>query len=477
MGAADRPLTYFDKVWQDHHIAELGDNTHLLQMDRLLLHDQGGTALRKLRKSGRRPASPRQVFTVIDHVVETRPGRGASDSPLNGGSDMIRAMCSMSQEHGFTCFDIGHPGQGIVHVVASEQGIALPGLTVACADSHVCTVGGVGAVGWALSASDGEHILATQTLPARKPESMRVTIDGTMPNGVSAKDVVLHLIGKVGANGGIGYAVEFCGNVVKSMPTEQRLTLCNMAIDFSAVTGFVAPDDETFEYVAGRPYAPRGAEWDRAVEYWRMLPTADAAPFECEVSVTVSELAPQITWGTGLDQVAPLDGRIPDPATISDEATRSVYRRALDYIRLTPGTAIDGIPIDAAYIGSCTNSRLSDLRSAAAVLKGRKVAPGVLAICVPGSTPVKQAAEAEGLDRIFRNAGFEWHESGCGLCAGDGRMIFADKRVISTTNRNFEGRQGPATRTHLASPATVAASAVAGHIADVRRMQDTRSRA
>jgi 3-isopropylmalate/(R)-2-methylmalate dehydratase large subunit len=461
--------TFFAKVWNDHRIVDLGDNTDLLQMDRILLHDQGGTALRKLRKSGRPAASPAQVFTVIDHVVETRPGRGPSESPLVGGSDMIRSMREMSREYGFTCFDIGDPSQGIIHIVASEQAIALPGLSVACADSHVCTLGGLGAIAFALSAGDGEHILATQTLPVKRPKTMRVTIEGRIAQGVSAKDIALCLIGQIGANGGIGYAVEFDGSAVRAMPTEQRLTLCNMSIDFSAMTGFIAPDDDTFQYIAGRPYAPRGSAWDRALNYWRALPSDAGAVFNREVCIDVSNLAPQVTWGTSLDHVAAIDGLVPAPSANADSANRLIHQRALDYIGLTPGTRMSDVPVDAVYIGSCTNSRLSDLKSAAAILKGRKIAPGLQAICVPGSTSVKRAAESEGLDKIFRDAGFEWHESGCGLCSGDGRLTFAGKRVVSTTNRNFEGRQGPGTKTHLASPATVAASAISGHLADARQ--------
>lgn len=463
------PSTFFAKVWNDHRIINLGDETDLLQIDRILLHDQGGTALRKLRKSGRPVASPSQVFTVIDHVVETRPGRGRSESPLVGGSEMIQSMREMSREYGFACFDIGDPSQGIIHIVASEQAIAMPGLSVACADSHVCTLGGIGAISFALSAGDGEHVLATQTLPVKRPKTMRVTIDGRVANNVSAKDVALCLIGKLGANGGIGYAVEFDGSAVRTMPTEQRLTLCNMAIDFSATTGFISPDDDTFQYIANRPYAPRGEAWDRALRYWRTLPSDAGASFDEEVTLDVSNLAPQITWGTSLDHVVAIDGQVPPPDTGADSATRLLHQRSLDYISLTPGTRISDIAIDAAYIGSCTNSRLSDLRSAAAILKGHKVAPNLKAICVPGSTSVRRAAESEGLDTIFRDAGFEWHESGCGLCAADGRLTFAGKRVVSTTNRNFEGRQGPGTKTHLASPATVAASAIRGRIADARQ--------
>jgi 3-isopropylmalate/(R)-2-methylmalate dehydratase large subunit len=299
---------------------------------------------------------------------------------------------------------------------------------------------------------------------------MRVSFDGPLPPGVFPKDLVLHLIGRIGANGGIGYAVEFAGSAIRALPVEGRLTLCNMAIEFSAKYGFVPPDDVTLHYLAGREFAPKGPAWDRAVAYWRTLPTDPAAAFDHEVAIDCAALSPHVTWGTSPQQVVPIDGRVPDPAHVADPGARALVERALHYVRLTPGTPIAGLPIDAAYIGSCTNARLSDLRAAAAVLKGRSVAPGVLAICVPGSTPVKRAAEAEGLDAVFRAAGFEWHESGCAMCGSGGADRLADLRVISTTNRNFEGRQGPLTRTHLASPATVAASAVAGRIADVRRL-------
>jgi 3-isopropylmalate/(R)-2-methylmalate dehydratase large subunit len=465
------PRTFFEKVWSDHVIADLGDNTYLLQIDRLFLHEMSGSvALRQLEESGRKPAQPELVFSVIDHVIDTAPGRGPNQSHAKAGPAMIEGARRGSKKYGLTFFDVGDPRQGIVHVVSPELAVALPGLTLVCGDSHTCTVGGIGALAWGIGSTEGEHVLATQTLAQVKPKTMRISFEGRLPLGVYAKDMILHLISRIGANGGIGYAVEFAGEAIRSLPVEGRLTLCNMAIEFSAKYGFVPPDDVTFEYLRGREFAPKGAAWDRAVGYWRTLATDPGARFDKEVTIDCSEIRPTVTWGTSPQQAVGIDGRIPDPASAQDEGARGLIERALDYARLKPGTPIEGVPIDVAYIGSCTNARLSDLRVAASILKGRRIAAGVQGICVPGSTAVKATAEAEGLDKIFRDAGFEWHESGCAMCGHMGNDRLADLRVISTTNRNFEGRQGPQTRTHLASPATVAASAVAGHIADVRRL-------
>jgi 3-isopropylmalate/(R)-2-methylmalate dehydratase large subunit len=349
--------------------------------------------------------------------------------------------------------------QGIVHVISPELGIALPGTTLVCGDSHTCTVGGIGALAWGIGSSEGEHVLATQTLTQTRPQTMRINFEGSLGAGVYPKDMILHLIGTIGVNGGIGYAVEFAGAAI-----------CNMAIEFTAKYGFVPADDVTFAYLNGRQFAPKGEAWDRAVAYWRSLATDPDAVFDREVTIDSTAIRPQVTWGSSPQQVVAIDGATPALAAIPDAAERTFVERGLDYMQLEAGMPIEGVPIEAAYIGSCTNARLSDLRVAAAVLKGRKVAPGVQAICVPGSTQVKAFAEAEGLDQIFKAAGFEWHESGCALCANIGNDRLANVRVISTTNRNFEGRQGPRTRTHLASPATVAASAVAGRIADVRKL-------
>jgi 3-isopropylmalate/(R)-2-methylmalate dehydratase large subunit len=461
--------TFFEKVWTDHFIADLGDNTHLLQIDRLFLHElSGSVTIRELLESGRKPDSPGQVFAVIDHVVSTAPGRGVNDGRNATASEMIQQTRRNVNDMGFTFFDVGDRRQGIVHVVSPELGIALPGSTLVCGDSHTCTVGGIGALAWGIGSTEGIHVLATGALQQAKPKTMRITFEGTRPAGVTSKDMVLNLIGRLGANGGIGYAVEFAGPVVRAMSVEERLTLCNMAIEFSAKYGFVPPDEVTLDYLRGREFAPKGADWGRAVDYWRSLPSDPEAAFDREYVVDCSSLEPQVTWGTSPQHVIGISGRIPAPEDFDDAGALGLAVRALDYQRLQSAEPIAGTPVDVAYIGACTNARLSDLRNAAALLRGRKVAPGVLAICVPGSTQVKADAEAEGLHRVFIDAGFEWHESGCAMCGNGGAHRLQDLRVISTTNRNFEGRQGPRTRTHLASPVTVAASAVAGVIADPR---------
>jgi 3-isopropylmalate/(R)-2-methylmalate dehydratase large subunit len=469
--ATTHARTFFDKVWDDHVIAKLGDDADLLQIDRLVLHELSGSqAVRALAEAGHEPMSRRQVFTVIEHLLSTKPGRGPNDSPSKSGPIMIETTRKASRDWGFNFIDYDDPRQGIAHVVAPEQGIAFPGATIVCCDSHTSTVGGIGALAWGIGASEAEHVLATQALAQSRPKKMRVIFDGTLRDGVYAKDMILALIGKIGAQGGIGYATEYAGSAIRALPIEGRLTVCNMSIEFSCKYGFVPPDEATIEYLAGREFSPKAATWDAAVAYWRTLRTDEGGAFDREVSIDCDRLQPQVTWGISPQQVTEIDGRVPDPSDAADSEARELAEKALSYMRLSPGTALTGIPVDVAYIGSCTNARLSDLRIAAAVLKGHKVKPGIQALCVPGSTPVKRAAEAEGLDRIFRGAGFEWHESACGFCGNIGDDRFADLRVISTTNRNFEGRQGPKTRTHLASPATVAASAIAGCIADPRRV-------
>ncbi|MBI3374135.1 MAG: 3-isopropylmalate dehydratase large subunit [Betaproteobacteria bacterium] len=462
--------TFFDKVWDDHVALRLQHGADLLQIDRLVLHELSGSqAVRALADAGREPMSRGQVFTIIEHLISTRPGRGPNDSVSASGPSMIGTTRDASRRYGFHFIDYDDPRQGIAHVVAPELAIAFPGATLVCCDSHTSTVGGVGALAFGIGASEAEHVLATQTLMQSRPRTMRVDFDGTLPAGVYAKDMILSLIGAIGANAGIGYAVEYAGTAVRALSVEGRLTLCNMSIEFSAKYGFVPPDDTTLEFLVGRQFAPKGAAWDAAAAYWRTLPSDAGAVFDRKVALDCSALEPQVTWGISPQQVGAIGARVPEPQEAGDAESRLLAERALEYMRLAPGTPLLGLPVDAVYVGSCTNARLSDLRAAAAVLKGRKVKPGLQAICVPGSTPVKCAAEAEGIDRIFREAGFEWHESACGLCGNIGDNRFADLRVISTTNRNFEGRQGPKTRTHLASPATVAASAIEGCIADPRR--------
>lgn len=469
--AARGPRTAFDKMWDEHVICQLGEDADLLQIDRLVLHELSGSqAVRALAEAGRQPMSKGQIYTMIEHLISTRPGRGATESPSASGPIMIETTRRASREWGFHFIDFDDRRQGIAHVVAPELGIAFPGATLVCCDSHTSTVGGIGAIAFGIGASEAEHVLATQSLAQSRPRTMRVDFDGQLPAGVYPKDMIMALIGRIGAQGGIGYAVEYAGSVIRSMPVEGRLTVCNMSIEFSCKYGVVPADDTTLEYLAGREFSPTGKAWDAAVSHWRTLHTDAGALFDKEMRIDCGDLVPQVTWGTSSQQVIGIDQAVPDPSAAGDSESRELAERALGYMRLRPGTPLQGLPIDVAYIGSCTNARLSDLRAAAAILTGRKVRHGLQALCIPGSSQVKRDAEAEGLDRIFRDAGFEWLESACGFCGHIGDDRFADLRVLSTTNRNFEGRQGPRTRTHLASPATVAASAVAGCIADARRI-------
>ena len=463
------PKTLFEKIWDDHLVADLGDGSCLLHIDRVFLHERTGSiALSSMAEKGRPVKNPEQVFCTMDHIVDTFPGRSDATT-MPGGREFILSMRREARRAGITLFDINDPRQGISHVISAEQGIALPGLTVVCPDSHTCTLGALGAFAWGIGSSDCEHALATETLRVVKPGQMGVYLEGKLHPGVTAKDVILHQIGKYGASGGGGYALEFHGPGVGQLPVETRMTLCNMAVEFSAFTALIAPDDATLHYVAGRPYAPTGNDWDEAQDHWRSLHTDEGAVYDREISLNLTEVEPSVTWGTSPQHVMGISGVIPDPEQEVDAMTRNGMERALDYMGLKAGAAIASLPVDAAFIGSCTNSRLSDLRAAAAVLKGNKVAAGLKAICVPGSTQVKLAAEREGLHEIFQDAGFEWREAGCSLCFYAGGEGFpAGARVITSTNRNFEGRQGPGVRSHLANPATVAASAVKGCIADVR---------
>lgn len=464
-------LSLVEKLWDRHRVADLGDGTDLLYIDRVLLHERTGSmALKGLKEQGRAVRHPDRAFVCMDHIVDTLPGR-TDETTMPGGTAFIRETRAAATEAGIRIFDIGDNRQGIVHVVSPEQGIALPGATLVCPDSHTCTQGGLGALAWGIGSTEAAHALATQTLVVKRPRTMRVRFEGALAPGVGAKDMILHLIAAYGAGGGAGYAIEFAGSTVAALSIEARMTLCNMAVEFAAWTGLVAPDAKTIDWVHGRPFAPTGDLWDKAVADWPGLVSDEDAVFDKEIIIDAAAIAPTVTWGTSPQHALPVTGTVPDPAQAADPALAQAQRRALDYMGLTPGTALIGLPIDGAFIGSCTNSRLSDLRAAAAVLNGRTVAKGVRAICVPGSMQVKAAAEAEGLHLIFMAAGFEWRESGCSMCFFAGGEHFGKgERVVTSTNRNFENRQGPGTRSHLASPVTVAASAIAGHIADVRAL-------
>ncbi len=455
------PQTLFDKLWAPHVVADLGDDWALLHVDRVLLHDMSGArALTEVGERGYSLARPDLVFATPDHAVSSAPGR--SSATFAGGARPIERLRQRVRETGIRLFDLGQPGHGIVHVMAPELAIVLPGTTLVCGDSHTCTNGGVGALAFGIGASELTHVLATQTLMQRRPRTMRLTFTGTLPPGVTAKDMILAAIGRLGTAGGTGFAVEYAGEAVRALPLEARLTLCNLSIEMGAKMGFCAPDDVTFAYLKGRRFAPTGAAWDAAVAAWRTLRSDDGAVFDREVAIDAGTIAPQITWGTSPEQVAPVTANVPYPAGPADQA-------ALDYIGLAAGQALIGTPVDWVFIGSCTNSRLSDLRDAAAVLRGRKVAPHVTAWVVPGSETVKREAEAEGLHAQFLEAGFEWREPGCALCVCvNGESVPAGKRSVSTSNRNFVGRQGTGARTHLASPAMAAAAALAGAIVDVR---------
>ena len=464
-----RPRTLFDKIWDFHCVGQRADGRDLLYIDRHVLHElHAHHAFAQLQKQQRKVHRPDLTFAVQDHTVATRPGRDDDTNP--SGTAFIKAMREGCRSNGIRLFDIDDPEQGISHVVAPELGIVLPGATHAVPDSHASTVGGLGALAFGCGTSELAHILVTQVMALKRPKRMRVRLDGRFGVHVSAKDAALRLIADLGVAGGRGYVVEYAGSAITAMPIEQRMTLCNLNIEMGGRSGFVAPDDATFAWLEGRPYVPQGAMWDRALGYWRSLATDDDATFEREVTLDCAALEPQITWGTDPSQVVGISGRVPEPAAVEPNR-RAAAESAFAYMGLTPGTALMGLPVGRVFIGSCTNSRLPDLQTAAAVVRGRRVAEGVVAMVVPGSSSVKREAEAAGLDRVFRDAGFFWGESGCSMCAsGNGDRGEPGERCVSTTNRNFENRQGPKVRTHLASPATAAATAIAGRIADVRQL-------
>jgi len=462
--------TMLDKIWDQHVIFHVSDDTDLLHVDRHLLHDLGGSrGLLDLKSRNLTVHSPELIFATPDHAISSAPGR-AGTSKI--GLELLAALRVETSASGIQLFDVDEPGQGIVHVIGPELGLSLPGSLIVCGDSHTCTHGGLGALAFGIGSSELTHVLATQALIQRRPKTMRVKFEGKLPFGVTAKDMILALIGQAGVAAGTGYAVEYAGSAIRDLPVEGRFTVCNLSIEFGAKMGMVAPDEKTYDYIKGRRYAPEGAMWEQAVKAWRQLPSDANAVFDKEIVVDVTKIKPQVTWGISPEHVIGVDGNIPDPQTIDDPARRAALETALDYMGLKAGAPIAGTPVDWVFIGSCTNSRLSDLRAAAEVARGRKVAPGVRAWVVPGSETVKRDAVAEGLDKLFTEAGFEWREPGCSMClAANGEVVAPGQRSVSTSNRNFIGRQGPRARTHLASPASAAAAAISGAIADVRTME------
>ncbi|MBU4610960.1 3-isopropylmalate dehydratase large subunit [Achromobacter sp. GG226] len=466
--------TLYDKLWDDHIVHQEDDGTCLIYIDRHLVHEvTSPQAFEGLRMADRQPWRVSANLAVADHNVPTVAAdrvAGIADPISRLQVDTLDENC---ERFGITEFRMNDMRQGIVHVVGPEQGATLPGMTVVCGDSHTSTHGAVGALAFGIGTSEVEHTLATQTLLMKKSRNMLVRVEGTLPAGCTAKDLVLHVIGVIGTAGGTGCAIEFAGSTIRDLSLEGRMTVCNMAIEAGARSGLVAVDDKTLDYLKGRPFAPAGAAWDQAVEYWRTLHTDEGAAFDVVVEIDAADIKPQVTWGTSPEMVLPVDARVPDPAAETDEVRRSGMQRALEYMGLAANTPLVDIPVDRVFIGSCTNSRIEDLRAAADVARGRHVAGNVKqAIVVPGSGLVKAQAEQEGLDKIFLEAGFEWREPGCSMClAMNADRLEPGERCASTSNRNFEGRQGQGGRTHLVSPAMAAAAAVAGHFVDVRELR------
>jgi len=466
------PRTLFEKIWSSHVIADLGDGFSLVFVDRHLMPELLAHQVEALAARGLALRHPELTFAVSDHSVPAL--WAARERPHDRRNDYTIAMRAQAERHGFRHYDVDAPEQGISHIVAAEQAIALPGTTFGCVDSHVCTVGALGVLSFAFGGTETLHVLATQASILRRPPTMRIRLEGRPAAGVTPKDLMLHLIGSIGASGGLGYAVELAGEAIRTMSMEGRFTLCNMGVEMGASFTFVAPDDTTFAYLEGRPLAPKGADWVAAVAEWRALATDADAAFDREVVIDVSDVAPQVSWGVSPQDVVGIDGRVPDPAAEADPLKRRAIESALAYTRLVPGAALEGTPIDWVFIGSCTNNRITDLRAAAAVVRGRKVADNVTAWVVPGSMNIRAQAEREGIDRVFTDAGFHWGWPGCSMCGGQGNgfteRLKPGVRAVSTINRNLPGRQGQGSITHLASPPMAAAAAVTGRITDVRKL-------
>ncbi len=465
-----KPRTLFDKIWDAHLVDVQDDGTCLIYVDRHLVHEvTSPQAFEGLRLAGRKVRHPELTLAVADHNVPTTDrSRGIENEESR---IQVETLEKNTADFAVPYYPMDDVRQGVVHIVGPEQGFTLPGTTIVCGDSHTSTHGAVGALAFGIGTSEVEHVLATQTLVQKPAKNMRITVTGPAAPGVTAKDIVLAIIGRIGTAGGTGYVVEYAGDAIRALSMEGRMTVCNMTIEAGARAGLIAPDDKTFAYLTGRPQAPKGAAWEAAMTYWRTLHSDSDAVFDVEISLDAGQLVPQVTWGTSPEDVIPITGTVPDPAAIADENKRRAVQRSLDYMGLTAGMKATDIEVDVVFIGSCTNGRIEDLRAAAEVLRGRSVAKGVQVLVVPGSGLVKEQAEAEGLDEVFRAAGAEWREPGCSMClAMNADQLKPGQRSASTSNRNFEGRQGRGGRTHLVSPAMAAAAAVTGKLTDVRTL-------
>jgi 3-isopropylmalate/(R)-2-methylmalate dehydratase large subunit len=464
-----QPRTLFDKIWDAHVVDRQDGGTCVIYIDRHLVHEvTSPQAFEGLRMTGRKVRHPDATLAVIDHNIGTDPNETAMTDDSRIQIETLQKNC---EEFGVPLFDVPDVRNGVVHVTGPEEGFTLPGTTIVCGDSHTATHGAFGALAFGIGTSEVEHVLATQTLIQAPAKKMRVNIVGALAEGVTAKDLILAIIGRIGTAGGTGHVIEYAGDAIRALSMEERMTICNMTIEGGARAGLIAPDETTFEYLRGRPMAPKGAHWEQAVAWWKTLPSDDGAAYDTEVTLDAADLIPAVTWGTSPEDVTRIDGVVPDPADAADEGRRAAIQRKLDYMGLTAGMKITDIEIDTVFVGSCTNGRIEDLRAAAAVARGRKVANGVRALIVPGSGLVKEQAEQEGLDEIFTEAGFEWRNPGCSMClAMNTDRLEPGERCASTSNRNFEGRQGRGGRTHLVSPAMAAAAAVTGRLTDVREL-------
>jgi len=464
------PRTLFEKVWQQHLVAEPAGEPAILYIDLQLVHEvTSPQAFDGLRLAGRKVRRPDRTVATVDHNVPTTSIADRLNIVDQTSSRQVEALRKNCAEFGIELFDVQSPSQGIVHIIGPELGLTKPGMTIVCGDSHTSTHGAFGALAFGIGTSEVEHVLATQTLPQSKPQTFRINIEGALPTGVTAKDIVLHIIGHIGTAGATGYVVEYAGSAIRALSMEGRMTICNMSIEAGARAGMIAPDDTTFAYLKGRRFSPAAAAWNEAVSHWKSLATDPGATFDRELTLNAADITPTVSWGTSPGMVTGIDSTVPLADPNASEADRKAFDRALEYMALAPGQPIQQIPIDCVFIGSCTNGRIEDLRAASAVVRGHQVATTVRAMVVPGSQAVKAQAESEGLDRIFREAGFEWREPGCSMClAMNPDILQPGERCASTSNRNFEGRQGRAGRTHLVSPQMAAAAAIAGHFTDIR---------